>query len=910
MTIRQAFPTNGFWQRVCIKVSVSAPPVTRREAPDKEKEKQQERERRPFMNFNNFTIKSQEAVQEAVNLVQNRGQQAIEPEHLMAGLLKVGENVTNFIFQKLGINGQQIETVLDRQIVSLPKVSGGEPYLSRDANEVLQKAVEVSKELGDEYVSLEAILLALLNVKSTVSTMLKDAGLTDKELRAAIQELRQGQNVTSQSSEDTYQSLNKYAINLIEAARSGKLDPVIGRDEEIRRVLQILSRRTKNNPILIGEPGTGKTAIVEGLAQRILRGDVPENLKNKQLFSLDMGALVAGAKYKGEFEERLKSVINEVKKSDGNIILFIDEIHTLVGAGKGEGAMDAANILKPALARGELRSIGATTLDEYQKYFEKDKALERRFQTVMVDEPDTASSISILRGLKERYENHHQVRIKDEAIIAAVELSSRYITDRFLPDKAIDLMDEAAAKLRMERDSLPEELDEIERRLKQLEIEREAIKREKDEAKLAQLNKEIAELKEQETSYKAKWQSEKELVNKIQQNKKEIEQLKFEADKAEREGDYGKVAEIRYGKLQALENEIKSIQEDLKKKQGDNALIKEEVTAEDIADVVSRWTGIPVSRMLQSEREKLLHLEDELHKRVIGQDEAIQAVADAVRRSRAGLQDPRRPIGSFIFLGTTGVGKTELAKALAEYLFNDESLMTRIDMSEYQEKHTVSRLIGAPPGYVGYDEGGQLTEAVRRKPYSVVLFDEIEKAHPDVFNILLQVLDDGRLTDNKGRTVNFKNTIIIMTSNLGSSYIQSQFEKINDQNHDQVVDETKKEVMNMLKKTIRPEFLNRIDEIIMFQPLNKPQIEQIVRLQIKGIQKMLEDNGVTLQMSDEAIDFLATAGYDPEFGARPVKRAIQRYLLNDLSKKLLSQEVNREKPIIVEREGDGLKFRN
>ena len=862
------------------------------------------------MNFNNFTIKSQEAVQEAVNLVQNRGQQAIEPEHLMAGLLKVGENVTNYIFQKLGINGQQIETVLDRQIASLPKVSGGEPYLSRDANEVLQKAVEVSKELGDEYVSLEAILLALLNVKSTVSTMLKDAGLTDKELRAAIQELRQGQNVTSQSSEDTYQSLNKYAINLIEAARSGKLDPVIGRDEEIRRVLQILSRRTKNNPILIGEPGTGKTAIVEGLAQRILRGDVPENLKNKQLFSLDMGALVAGAKYKGEFEERLKSVINEVKKSDGNIILFIDEIHTLVGAGKGEGAMDAANILKPALARGELRSIGATTLDEYQKYFEKDKALERRFQTVMVDEPDTASSISILRGLKERYENHHQVRIKDEAIIAAVELSSRYITDRFLPDKAIDLMDEAAAKLRMERDSLPEELDEIERRLKQLEIEREAIKREKDEAKLAQLNKEIAELKEQETSYKAKWQSEKELVNKIQQNKKEIEQLKFEADKAEREGDYGKVAEIRYGKLQALENEIKSIQEDLKKKQGDNALIKEEVTAEDIADVVSRWTSIPVSRMLQSEREKLLHLEDELHKRVIGQDEAIQAVADAVRRSRAGLQDPRRPIGSFIFLGTTGVGKTELAKALAEYLFNDESLMTRIDMSEYQEKHTVSRLIGAPPGYVGYDEGGQLTEAVRRKPYSVVLFDEIEKAHPDVFNILLQVLDDGRLTDNKGRTVNFKNTIIIMTSNLGSSYIQSQFEKINDQNHDQVVDETKKEVMNMLKKTIRPEFLNRIDEIIMFQPLNKPQIEQIVRLQIKGIQKMLEDNGVSLQMSDEAIDFLATAGYDPEFGARPVKRAIQRYLLNDLSKKLLSQEVNREKPIIVEREGDGLKFRN
>ena len=862
------------------------------------------------MNFNNFTIKSQEAVQEAVNLVQSRGQQAIEPEHLMAGVLKVGENVTNFIFQKLGINGQQIETVLDRQIASLPKVSGGEPYLSRDANEVLQKAVDYSKQMGDEYVSLEALLLALLNVKSTVATILKDAGLTDKELRAAIQELRQGQNVTSQSSEDTYQSLNKYAVNLIEAARNGKLDPVIGRDEEIRRVLQILSRRTKNNPILIGEPGTGKTAIVEGLAQRILRGDVPENLKNKQLYSLDMGALIAGTKYKGEFEERLKSVINEVKKSEGNIILFIDEIHTLVGAGKGEGAMDAANILKPALARGELRSIGATTLDEYQKYFEKDKALERRFQTVMVDEPDTASSISILRGLKERYENHHQVRIKDEAIIAAVELSNRYITDRFLPDKAIDLMDEAAAKLRMERDSLPEELDEIERRLKQLEIEREAIKREKDEAKLAQLNKEIAELKEQETSYKAKWQSEKELVNRIQQNKKEIEQLKFEADRAEREGDYGKVAEIRYGKLQALENEIKSIQEDLKKKQGDNAMIKEEVTAEDIADVVSRWTGIPVSKMLQSERDKLLHLEDELHKRVIGQDEAIEAVADAVRRSRAGLQDPKRPIGSFIFLGTTGVGKTELAKALAEYLFDDESLMTRIDMSEYQEKHTVSRLIGAPPGYVGYDEGGQLTEAVRRKPYSVVLFDEIEKAHPDVFNILLQVLDDGRLTDNKGRTVNFKNTIIIMTSNLGSSYIQSQFEKINDKNHDEVVEETKKEVMEMLKKTIRPEFLNRIDEIIMFQPLDKEQIKQIVRLQINGIQKMLADNGVTLQIADEAVEFLATAGFDPEFGARPVKRAIQRYLLNDLSKKLLAQEVDRSQPIVVERSADGLRFRN
>ena len=862
------------------------------------------------MNFNNFTIKSQEAVQQAIQSVQSRGQQVIEPEHLLAGVLKVGENVTNFIFQKLGMNGQQVAMVLDRQIASLPKVTGGEPYLSRGANEVLQKAVEYSKELGDEYVSLEAMLLAILNVKGNASTILKDAGMIDKELRRAINELRQGQNVTSQSSEDTYQSLSKYAINLIEAARTGKLDPVIGRDEEIRRVLQILSRRTKNNPILIGEPGTGKTAIVEGLAQRILRGDVPENLKNKQLFSLDMGALVAGAKYKGEFEERLKSVINEVTKSDGNIILFIDEIHTLVGAGKGEGAMDAANILKPALARGELRSIGATTLDEYQKYFEKDKALERRFQTVMVDEPDTASSISILRGLKERYENHHQVRIKDEAIIAAVELSNRYITERFLPDKAIDLMDEAAAKLRMERDSLPEELDEIERRLKQLEIEREAIKREKDEAKLAILNKEIEELREQEKSYKAKWQSEKELVNKIQQNKQEIEQLKFEADKAEREGDYGKVAEIRYGKLKALEDEINHIQEDLKHQQGDSAMIKEEVTAEDIADVVSRWTGIPVSKMMQSEREKLLFLEDELHKRVIGQDEAIQAVADAVRRSRAGLQDPKRPIGSFIFLGTTGVGKTELAKALAEYLFDDETLMTRIDMSEYQEKHTVSRLIGAPPGYVGYDEGGQLTEAVRRKPYSVVLFDEIEKAHPDVFNVLLQVLDDGRLTDNKGRTVNFKNTIIIMTSNLGSAYIQSQFEKLTDDNHELLVEETKNEVMNMLKKTIRPEFLNRIDETIMFLPLNKPQIEQIVRLQIKGIQRMLEDNGVNLHLSDMAIDYLATAGYDPEFGARPVKRAIQRYLLNDLSKKLLSLQVDRSKPIIVERGSDGLIFRN
>ena len=864
------------------------------------------------MNFNNFTIKAQEAVQEAVNLVQAKGQQAVGPEHLLAGVLKVGENITNFIFQKLAMNPQQIALLLDRQIDSLPKVSGGEPYLSREANEVLQKAMDYSRQLGDEFVSLEPILMAILNVKSTASSILKDAGMTESELRKAIEELRKGDKVTSQSSEDTYQALEKYAINLNEAARNGKLDPVIGRDEEIRRVLQILSRRTKNNPILIGEPGTGKTAIVEGLAHRILRGDVPENLKNKQVYSLDMGALVAGAKYKGEFEERLKAVINEVKKSDGNIILFIDEIHTLVGAGKGEGAMDAANILKPALARGELRSIGATTLDEYQKYFEKDKALERRFQVVMVNEPDTASTISILRGLKERYENHHHVRIKDDAIIAAVELSNRYISDRFLPDKAIDLMDEAAAKLRMEVDSVPEELDEISRKIKQLEIEREAIKRENDTAKLEQIGKELSELKEQESSYKAKWQSEKTLVNKIQQNKVEIENLKFEAEKAEREGDYGKVAEIRYGKLQALNKEIEETQQKLHQMQGDKALIKEEVDAEDIADVVSRWTGIPVSKMLQSEREKLLHLEDELHKRVIGQEEAIEAVSDAVRRSRAGLQDPKRPIGSFLFLGTTGVGKTELAKALAEFLFDDESMMTRIDMSEYQEKHTVSRLIGAPPGYVGYDEGGQLTEAVRRKPYSVVLFDEIEKAHPDVFNILLQVLDDGRLTDNKGRTVNFKNTIIIMTSNMGSSYIQSQMEKMTGSNRAQIIRETKDEVMNMLKKTIRPEFLNRIDENIMFLPLTEKEIKQIVSLQIGSVQKMLHENGVELKMTDAAVDFLARMGYDPEFGARPVKRAIQHYMLNNLSKKLLAQEVDRSKPIVVDvnDSNDGLAFRN
>ena len=821
------------------------------------------------MNFNNFTIKSQEAVQEAINLAQSRGQQAIETAHILYGVMKVGENVTNFIFQKLGLNGQQISLVLDKQIDSFPKVSGGEPYLSREANEVFQKATQYSKEMGDEFVSLEHLLLALLTVKSTVSTILKDAGMTEKELRGAISELRKGEKVTSQSSEDNYQSLEKYAINLNEAARSGKLDPVIGRDEEIRRVLQILSRRTKNNPILIGEPGTGKTAIVEGLAHRILRGDVPENLKNKQVYSLDMGALVAGAKYKGEFEERLKSVVNEVKKSEGNIILFIDEIHTLVGAGKGEGAMDAANILKPALARGELRSIGATTLDEYQKYFEKDKALERRFQIVQVDEPDNLSTISILRGLKERYENHHHVRIKDDAIIAAVELSSRYITDRFLPDKAIDLMDEAAAKLRMEVDSVPEGLDEISRKIKQLEIEREAIKRENDEPKLQTIGKELAELKEQEKSYKAKWQSEKSLMDIIEDTQKKLHEM-----------------------------------------QGDTAMIKEEVDAEDIADVVSRWTGIPVSKMMQSEKDKLLHLEEELHQRVIGQDEAIAAVSDAVRRSRAGLQDPKRPIGSFIFLGTTGVGKTELAKALAEFLFDDETMMTRIDMSEYQEKHSVSRLVGAPPGYVGYDEGGQLTEAIRRKPYSVVLFDEIEKAHPDVFNILLQVLDDGRLTDNKGRVVNFKNTIIIMTSNMGSSYIQSQMEKLNGANNEEVVEETKKEVMNMLKKTIRPEFLNRIDETIMFLPLTEKDIKQIVLLQIKSVQKMLAGNGVELELTDAALDFLSQVGYDPEFGARPVKRAIQRYLLNDLSKKLLAQEVDRSKAIIVDAQGDGLVFRN
>ncbi len=862
------------------------------------------------MTFDKFTIKAQEVVQEAVNIAQRSGQQSIEPVHILKGVLQKAKDVATYIFQKLGVNASQIDTVVDTEIQRLPRVQGGQPYLSNDANAVLQRAQDFATKNGDEFTSVEPILLALLQVNSTASRILKDAGMTEAETVKAINELRQGQKVQSQSGDENYQSLAKYAKNLVEEARQGKLDPVIGRDEEIRRVLQILSRRTKNNPILIGEPGTGKTAIVEGLAERIVRGDVPENLKDKQLYSLDMGALVAGAKYKGEFEERLKSVIKEVTNSDGRIILFIDEIHTLVGAGGGEGAMDAANILKPALARGELRSIGATTLNEYQKYFEKDKALERRFQTVMVDEPDELSAISILRGLKERYENHHKVRIQDDACIAAVKLSERYISDRFLPDKAIDLMDEAAAKLRMERDSVPEELDEITRKLKQLEIEREAIKRENDTDKIAQLDKDIAELRDQESSFRAKWESEKGLVNKIQQDKQQIEQLKFEAERAEREGNYERVAEIRYGKLKQLDDDIKNIQSQLKSTQDGNAMIREEVTADDIAEVVSRWTGIPVTRMMQSEREKLLHLEEELHKRVIGQDEAIKAVSDAVRRSRAGLQDPKRPIASFIFLGTTGVGKTELAKALAEYLFNDETMMTRIDMSEYQEKFSVSRLIGAPPGYVGYDEGGQLTEAVRRKPYSVVLFDEIEKAHPDVFNILLQVLDDGRLTDNKGRTVNFKNTIIIMTSNLGSQYIQGQFASITPQNRDHVISDTKEKVMEMLKKTIRPEFLNRIDETIMFLPLTKPEIAQVVRLQMNAVKKMLEPQGFTLNVTPAAIDFLADEGFDPEFGARPVKRAIQRCVLNDLSKKILSDEVKREQPITIDADNDGLVFKN
>ena len=862
------------------------------------------------MTFEKFTIKAQEAVQSAINIAQRNGQQTIEPVHILAGVMDKGKDVINYVFQKIGVNAQTVENAIQNEMSHLPKVSGGEPYLSSETNQVMQRTVETSQKMGDEFVSIEPMLLALLAVNSTASRILKDAGCTEKEMTAAINDLRQGQKVQSQSGDENYQSLQKYARNLIEDARAGKLDPVIGRDEEIRRVLQILSRRTKNNPILIGEPGTGKTAIVEGLAERIVRGDVPENLKDKQLYSLDMGAMLAGAKYKGEFEERLKSVVKEVMQADGNIILFIDEIHTLVGAGGGEGAMDAANILKPALARGELRAIGATTLNEYQKYFEKDKALERRFQTVLVDEPDELDAISILRGLKERYENHHKVRIQDDACIAAVKLSERYISDRFLPDKAIDLMDEAAAKLRMERDSVPEELDEISRRLKQLEIEREAIKRENDTEKIAQLDKEIAELKEQEHGFRAKWEGERGLVNKIQQDKQEIEQLKYEADRAEREGNYERVAEIRYSRLKQLEDDIKNIQQQLQATQDGQAMVREEVTADDIAEVVSRWTGIPVTRMLQSEKDKLLHLEDELHKRVIGQDEAITAVADAVRRSRAGLQDPKKPIASFIFLGTTGTGKTELAKALADYLFNDESMMTRIDMSEYQEKFSVTRLIGAPPGYVGYDEGGQLTEAVRRKPYSVVLFDEIEKAHPDVFNILLQVLDDGHLTDNKGRTVNFKNTIIIMTSNLGSQYIQQQFEHLNDTNREEVIDKAKVAVMDMLKKTIRPEFLNRIDETIMFLPLTKEQIGDVVRLQLERVKDMLEPQGIELQWTDPAINYLSDVGYDPEFGARPVKRAIQRYVLNDLSKSLLAGTVNRDKPVIIDSFGEGLVFRN
>ncbi len=865
------------------------------------------------MNFNNFTIKSQEAIQKAVELTRGAGSQAIEPVHLLKGVVDEGESLVKFIFQKIGANLQAVSAQIDREIDSLPKVSGGEPYLSRSSNDVLQKALDISKKMGDEYVTLEALLMAIFEINSPASTILKNAGLSEKELKAAIEELRKGKKATDQSAEETYNALSKYAINLNERARSGKLDPVIGRDEEIRRVLQILSRRTKNNPMLIGEPGTGKTAIAEGLAHRIVRGDVPENLRTKQIYSLDMGALVAGAKYKGEFEERLKAIVNEVTSADGEIILFIDEIHTLVGAGKGEGAMDAANILKPALARGELRSIGATTLDEYQKYFEKDKALERRFQKVMVNEPDETSAIAILRGLKERYENHHKVRIRDEAIIAAVQLSERYITDRFLPDKAIDLIDEAASKLKLEIDSVPQALDDITRHIAQKEIEREAIKREGDKEKVKEIEKDIASLKEEEKEYSAKWKAEKELINRIQQNKIDIEQLNFDAERAEREGDYAKVAEIRYSRIQQKEQENTSIQQQLKMMQGDRALIKEEVDAEDIADVVSRWTGIPVNKMVQSEKEKLLHLESELHSRVVGQDEAISAIADAVRRSRAGLNDPKRPIGSFIFLGTTGVGKTELAKALAEYLFDDENMMTRIDMSEYQEKHSVSRLVGAPPGYVGYDEGGQLTEAVRRKPYSVVLFDEIEKAHPDVFNILLQVLDDGRLTDNKGRNVNFKNTIIIMTSNMGSQLIRDNFAKMTDENKAETVDKTKEQVLEMLKQTIRPEFLNRIDEIIMFTPLNRNEIEEIVGLQIKSIQAMLRrSSGIELEVTPAALSYLADEGYDPEFGARPVKRVIHRMVLNRLSKDILAQTVDKDKPIIidVDKDNDTLVFKN
>ena len=862
------------------------------------------------MTLDKFTIKAQQVVQEAVHIAEQNGQQSIEPVHLLKGILIQAKDVTTFLFQKLSVNGRTVTTLVDQEIQHLPKVQGGQPYLSNASQQVLNKAADIAQKMGDAFVSVEPLLLSLIASGDTAGRILKDAGCTEKEMMTAVNEFRKGQKVQSQSGDEQFQSLQKYAKNLVEQARANKLDPVIGRDEEIRRVLQILSRRTKNNPILIGEPGTGKTAIVEGLAQRIVRGDVPENLRDKQLYSLDMGALVAGAKYKGEFEERLKAVINEVTGSDGRIILFIDEIHTLVGAGGGEGAMDAANILKPALARGELRSIGATTLNEYQKYFEKDKALERRFQTVMVDEPDEMSAISILRGLKERYENHHRVRIQDDACIAAVQLSERYISDRFLPDKAIDLMDEAAAKLRMERDSLPEELDEITRRLKQLEIEREAIRRENDEPKLEQLGKEIADLQEEEKEYRAKWEGERNLVNKIQEDKQLMEQLKQEAERAEREGDYGKVAEIRYGKLKQLTDDINVIQQQLHQAQGAMAMVREEVTADDIAEVVSRWTSIPVTRMMQSEREKLLHLEEELHKRVIGQEEAIRAVSDAVRRSRAGLQDPKRPLASFIFLGTTGVGKTELAKALAEYLFNDETMMTRIDMSEYQEKFSVSRLIGAPPGYVGYDEGGQLTEAVRRKPYSVVLFDEIEKAHPDVFNILLQVLDDGRLTDNKGRTVNFKNTIIIMTSNLGSQLIREETEKSGGHLSEQQLSTLRQQLFGMLKQTIRPEFLNRIDETIMFLPLTKEEIADVVRLQLNAVSRMLEQQGLTLRVTDEAVAVIAEAGFDPEFGARPVKRTIQRDVLNLLSKRILAEEVSRDNPIIVDAHEGQLVFSN
>lgn len=863
------------------------------------------------MNFNNFTIKSQEAIQKAVEITRSSGAQAIEPVHLLKAIIEEGDSLVKFIFQKLGANLRQVVRQVDEAIANEPKVSGGEPYLSHSTNDVMQKALDIAKADGDEYVTLEAMLTAIFEINSPAGTILKDAGITGKELKAAITELRKGKKATDQGAEEQYNALSKYAINLCERAREGKLDPVIGRDEEIRRVLQILSRRTKNNPMLIGEPGTGKTAIAEGLAQRIVRGDVPENLRSKQIFSLDMGALVAGAKYKGEFEERLKAIVNEVTQSDGEIILFIDEIHTLVGAGKGEGAMDAANILKPALARGELRSIGATTLDEYQKYFEKDKALERRFQKVMVDEPDEASAIAILRGLKERYENHHHVRIRDEAVVAAVQLSERYITDRFLPDKAIDLMDEAASKLKLEIDSEPQALDDIKRQIAQKEIEREAIKREGDEARVKDIEKDLASMREQQSQIAAQWKSEKDLIDRIQKNKVDIEQLNFDAERAEREGDYARVAEIRYGTIKQKEDENVSIQAQLKAMQGETALIKEEVDADDIADVVSRWTGIPVSKMVQSERTKLLLLEDELHKRVVGQDAAISAVADAVRRSRAGLSDPKRPIGSFIFLGTTGVGKTELAKALADYLFDDENMMTRIDMSEYQEKHSVSRLVGAPPGYVGYDEGGQLTEAVRRKPYSVVLFDEIEKAHPDVFNILLQVLDDGRLTDNKGRVVNFKNTIIIMTSNMGSALIRDNFAKMTDANREQTIESTKAQVLEMLKENIRPEFLNRIDEVIMFTPLDRKEIEQIVELQMKSIQKMLAPNGITLEYTPKAISLLADEGFDPEFGARPVKRVIHRQILNRLSKDILAQKVDKERPIVIDVDANGeLSFRN